>query len=322
MRAHCRGLGIVIYLLAFSSAHAELVDAVVATVDKDVILYSEILAVIGSELDNIRGLATSQREYDRRADELIEETLEEAIESKILLRQARKFAVEVSDEEIEERIDSLRAQYDSEEEFMADLQEVGESLSDFRERTRKQIMSQRLAYSKLRTIESEVVVSEADILEYYEENGQQFEREERVRMRQIFLRVTEDSEERAKARARLEVLREQIEAGADFESLAKIHSQTSGAEDGGIIGWQKRGDLVLALEEAVFALEAGGTSQVVETKFGVHLLRVDVREAAGVIPLEEVRLRIEPQIRARAAEERYETWLADLRKRSRVRIFL
>lgn len=321
VRGWMLGLGMS-FLACSMSARAELFDAVVATVDKDVILYSEILAVIGSELTNLRTTATSQSEYDRRAKELVEGTLEEAIESKILVREARKYSVEVSDDEIEERIDSLRAQYDSEEEFMADLQEVGESLSDFRERTRKQIMAQRLAYSKLSSLEDEVSVTEEEILQFYQDNQEGFERPEKIYVRQIHFRVSRDSDERAEVRARLEQLRVDIEAGSDFEELAKRYSQAPGAEEGGIIGWQKRGDLRAELEDAVFALEVGGTSQVVDTPFGVHLLRLDDREAAGVATLDEVRLQIEPVIRSRAAEERYRTWLADLRKRSRVRIFL
>lgn len=303
-------------------AQAEFVDAVVATVDREVILYSEIVSVIGVELENIRNSSQSQREYDRRADVLVKATLEEAIESKILLREARKFSVVVSDEEVEERVDSLRDRYESDEEFMAELQAAGESLSDFRDRTRKQVMSQRLAYSKLVSLESEIVVSESEILLYYQDNKARFEHPERVRVRQIFLLAGEEPKERARARARLEVLRDEIEAGADFEDLARLHSEAPGAEEGGIIGWQQRGELVVELETAVFSLPENVTSDVVETRRGVHLLQVDDREDAGIADLEEVRSMIEPQIRSAAAEERYRVWLADLRKRSKVRIFL
>lgn len=300
----------------------ELVDAVVATVDKEVILYSEIISAIGSELKNIRNSSSSQGEYDRRTDKLVRESLEKAIESKILLREARKFSVQVDDEEVESRIDSLRGNYDNEEEFMAALRDVGESLSDLRERTRKQSMAQILAASKLRSLEDEIVVSEDSILQYYQDNRKEFESPERVRIRQIFLLARESTDERSIALARLEALREEIEAGADFEDMARLHSQAPGAEEGGIIGWQQRYDLVPILDEAAFSLQEGGTSRVLESPRGVHLLRVDEREEAGVAPFEQVRLSIEPRIRADLAKDRYEKWLGDLRKRSSVRIFL
>ena len=304
------------------STHADLVDAVVATVDKEVILRSEIVYSIRSELDNIRATSTSQREYDRRAEKLIRDTLEEAIESKILLREARKFSIEVSDEEIEATIDKLRSNFDSEEEFMEAIQAAGQSLSDLRERTRKQKMAQYLAGSKRRLLEEEIIVSEGDILQYYEDHKQDFERPERVRVRRIFLPAGRETQERANARAQLERLREQIEAGAEFEELARLHSQGPDAELGGLIGWQQRNDLNPALDEAAFALPVGGTSDVIETRGGVLLLRVDGREEKSFAPLDEVRMTIEPQIRAEAARVRYQKWLGDLRKRSRVRIFL
>lgn len=297
-----------------------LVDAVIATVDKEVILYSEIVIVVSTELENIRNTATSQSDYDRRADELIRDYLEEAIESKILLREARKFPIEVTDEWVEKQIDSIRSNYGSEEEFIT--QAAGGSLSDLREWIRKQRMAQILASTKLRLLGEEIIVSEGDILQYYEDHKQDYERPERVRVRRIFLLASQETEERAKARARLERFREEIEAGAEFEELAKRHSQGPDAELGGLVGWQQRGDLKPALDEAVFSLPIGGTSDVIETLGGVLLLRVDERQEQSHKPLEEVRLEIEPEIRAQAAQKRYQKWLDDLRKRSRVRIFL
>jgi len=303
------------------ATQAELVDAVVATVGKEVILYSEIVSSIGSELEKIRSTSTSQSEYDRRADKLIDDTLEEAIESKILLREARKFSIEVSDDEIETQIDALRSTFNSDEEFMAAVQAAGESLSDLRERKRKQQMARIVSVIKLNSFLDEIIVSEEDILQYYQDHRKEFERPERIRVRQIFLPAGRDAEERASVQARLQALRDEIDAGADFEELAKLHSQALGAEEGGIVGWQKRGDLVPVLDAAAFALQAGATSEVVEARYGFHLLHVDEREEKHFAPLDEVRMTIEPQIRAEAADARYQKWLGDLRKRSRVRIF-
>jgi peptidyl-prolyl cis-trans isomerase C len=84
----------------------------------------------------------------------------------------------------------------------------------------------------------------------------------------------------------------------------------------------ERGDLVEALETPAFALETGELSSVIETEFGFHLLMAEERQAAGVPSLEELRTEIEPRLRERYAEERYRKWMDELRKRSRVRVFL
>ncbi len=300
----------------------ELVDEVVATVDKEVILYSEIVSVIGSELKNIQETSTTQSDYDRRTNILIRDALEEAIESRILLDEARKLSVQVPDEDVEERISELRDSYDNEEEFLAALRDAGESLSDLREKTRNQIMARYSAQSKLMALEEEIVVSEDSILQYYQDNMDEYERPERVRVRQIFLLSRPSTDERERALARLEELRIEIEAGADFAELAKLHSQAPGADKGGIIGWQERGDLVPVLDEPAFSLQVGVTSEVLQTAGGVHLLRVDEHQEVSHATFEEVRLTIEPEIRTKLAEDRYYKWLGDLRGRSRVRIFL
>jgi peptidyl-prolyl cis-trans isomerase SurA len=309
------------FLLGGGVVGAELVDAVAATVGNEVILYSEIIAQIQSSLDDLRRTAPSREAFESQADALVLQTLEEAIESKILLREALLLGIQVTNEEVDASIEQFRRELGSNEAFMKALQDAGETLSDFRERQRKRLLAGRMYYGKLRDLEKQVIVTEADVAQYYEERRGEFERPEEVRVRQIFL-VARSEEDRAKAKARLELLREEIAAGADFAELAKAHSQAPGAEEGGIIGWLRRGDLVPELESAAFGLQKGEVSGVVETANGAHLLKVDERRDAGLRTLEQVRVDIEPLLRSQRAQERYDRWMEELRKRSRVRIFL
>lgn len=304
------------------SARAEIVDAIWASVDTEVILRSEIITEIGANLIELQRTAASAEAFDRQAQELISATLEQAIEGKILLREAQLFGIDVPDEEVEAHIDVFRKLYPSNEDFLQELAKAGETLSDFRTRSWKQLMAQRLARSKLNSLRSEVVVSETDVSQYYEDHEEQFMRPERVLVRQVFLRAGTDPAERAQARARLQTILEDLEAGADFNEVAQMHSQAPGAEEGGLVGWQQRGDLVKNLEEAVFALPEGGVTGILESPGGVHVMKADRREEAGLASLDEVRAEVEPLLRNRAAEERYRKWIEELRKRSRVRTFL
>lgn len=300
-------------------ARAELLDRIVATVDTEVILYSELRMEIQPVLDAMSRSGESGERFQRRAEKLV---LDQAVESKILLREAQLLGIEATDEEIERHIESFRELYPSNTDFLNELAAAGETLSDFRVRIRKRLLAQKMAVGKLRALEREAIISEAEVAQYYEDNKAQFMRPERIRVRQIFLKCGSDPEERAKTRARLEVLREELEAGADFAELAKAYSEAPGAEDGGMIGWQQRGDLVEALDTAVFALPEDGISPVVESRGGLHLMKVDQREASGIASLDEVRMELEPRLRSAYAEERYGKWMGELRKRSRVRIFM
>jgi parvulin-like peptidyl-prolyl isomerase len=141
-------------------------------------------------------------------------------------------------------------------------------------------------------------------------------------VRQIFLASAPGTPQRREAIERLRALRSDIEGGASFEELARDVSQAPGAQEGGIIGWVARGDLVAALEDAVFALQPGEVSGVVESANGAHLLKVDERQEAGSATFEDVRTDIEPVIRARKRDAVFGQWMDDLRERSRVRVFL
>ena len=75
------------------------------------------------------------------------------------------------------------------------------------------------------------------------------------------------------ALTQIETIKEEVEGGADFSALAQQHSDCPSAQRGGDLGSFGRGAMVPAFEEAAFALDAGGTSDVVETDFGFHLIQ-------------------------------------------------
>lgn len=311
----------VISALTSFYAAGEVIDAIVATVDREVILLSDVQAEIAPQIAELRETAVSQEEFTSETDRLIRETLEQQIERRVLLREALLLGITVDENRIEDRIEELRAMYASDDEFMKELALAGQTLSDFREQTRKSYLSQVMARSKMKEIEDRTVVSQQEIVEYYEEHLDEFSRPERVFIRQIFLRAR-TAEDREQARAKLENLKNELEAGADFGDLARTHSEMAGAEQGGVVGWHTRGELVKSLEDAVFALPAGGISDVIETPGGVTLIKVDQHEDADTPELDVTRTVIEPKVRQKKARAEYEVWLQELRRRSQVRVFL
>lgn len=300
----------------------ELVDTVAARVGQEVILLSEIRNTVGQAMREIRQNTGSQTEYERQVDSLMERTLNEMIDTKILYREALRNALNITDEAVERRVQAVRDRFDTEEEFMEYINEAGLTLSKIREDERKFTLAAAMLENKRQALADAIVIDEADITEFYEENEDEFVTPEQVRVRQIMMRARRDTPERAEARARLELLRDEILAGASFEELAKKYSQAPGAEDGGIIGWQKRGDLVPVLENAAFDLEIGGVSEVIGNQFGVYLLTIDDRKESGAITKEDARAQIEPYLRRQQVEDGLDRWLSDLRKLSNVRIYL
>jgi len=148
---------------------------------------------------------------------------------------------------------------------------------------------------------AQVEVADADVAEYYELNkDEQFTEPEQVRARHILVKVDPDATAEAKAAARkkAEDLLARVKAGEDFATLAKKSSDDPGsAAKGGDLGLFGRGAMTPAFEAAAFALEPGQVSDVVETPFGFHVIRVEEHPAGGVKPLEAVREQITQKLR-------------------------
>jgi len=307
-------------VLAQGQSQETIIDQIVASVDKDVILYTDLLNQVGRAVEDLRRTATSQQEFAEESNKLFSDALDNSIEQYLLAREARKYPkLAVSDKELDDQIEQIRKNENvPTEEFVV---RIGGSMSEFRERTRTNMLAARMSYVQTTEFEKDVSIAAQDVNDYYEEHIDEYQRPERVYVRQIFLRVRGDEAERAAAREKLEGIRQQILNGADFQEMAKQYSEISGAELGGAIGWQRRDELVEPLSSTAFSLPAGGVSEVLDTQFGVNLLKVDERENAGVTPLAEAALSIEETLRKEGADKKFQTWLQDLRKRSRVRVF-
>ncbi len=308
--------------LGAPAIQADIVDQVVANVDTEVILLSDIMAELGPQIADIRRDAPNEEAFNDALQEKIRATLDQAIENRILLREAQLAGLSVDDDTVEKRLEEYRKLYDTNEAFLRELEAAGETMSDLRSRLRKQMLSRTMAIRKMREFEDGVVVSESEVAQYYEDHKDDFRHPERDHVSQIFIASPAGSADRAVAKARLEQLRDEAVSGTEFEELAIEYSEAPGAEDGGIIGWVQRGDLVKPLEDAAFGLEPGQLSEVIETDSGFHLLTIDKKEAEGLATLDEARKEIGPLIRSQVAAERYQKWIDELKKRSRVRVFI
>lgn len=316
MKILTRSLALLALCAISGQAGAAIVDAVVATVGKEVILRSDIIQEMAPLMQDAQASA-SQTDPEK----VFRQVLDQAVERELLYREAQLSGMQVPDKAIEERAEKIIKRYDSRDAFMQMLEKAGQTMPDFRERLRKELMALSMSMNKHKEIEKEMSISESEVSQYYQDHKEEFSRPERVQTRRIFLDATAEPQVRKAAKARLEALREEIQLGADFGELAKKHSKGPEAESGGLIGWVKKGDLVEPLESAAFSLETGGVSPVLDTEFGVCILKAEAKEAAGMASFEEARSEIEPKLRAQSADERYKKWMTDLRKRSQVRLF-
>jgi len=153
----------------------------------------------------------------------------------------------------------------------------------------------------------EIKITDAEIENYYEQHADQYKHEEEVHARHILIKVEEGADDAAReaARKKAEALLAQIRGGADFAKLAEQNSDDPGsAKKGGDLGWFGRGRMVPEFEQAAFALKPEEISDLVQTKFGFHIIQVLERREAGTQTLENAHEEIEKTLASEQALEK------------------
>lgn len=145
-----------------------------------------------------------------------------------------------------------------------------------------------------------IELSDDELFEYYEANPEEFTQEEQVRARHILLQVGGDRTEQ-QAEEQMLVIRDRLEAGEDFATLATELSDDPGSKaQGGDLGFFGRGQMIGEFEEAAFSAVAGEVVGPVKTNFGYHLIQVEERRDAGRSSFAEA----QEQIRGRLSNQR------------------
>jgi len=222
--------------------------------------------------------------------------LDRMVEEELVVQQAqRDTTVKVTEQEVldavEQTYQNARKQFSSEVEFLAQLRAVGlGSVEEWRRQLaddqRRRILQDRLFEAlrqkgKLKPIPP----TDAQMREFWESNrAQQPKRPATVSFRQIVIKPQPDSAARARAYQLAESLLVVLRHGADFASIAKRFSaDTASREQGGELGWFRRGVMFKQFEDAAFRLRPGEISDVVETPFGFHIIRLERAQPAEIL---------------------------------------
>jgi len=123
---------------------------------------------------------------------------------------------------------------------------------------------------------------------------------------------------KADAKTKAEDLLKQVRDGGDFAALAKQHSACPSAPKGGDLGSQPRGAWVKPFEDAAFATRAGEVSDVVETQFGYHIIKVSEHKQAGMMPFEQVKDRLMNGLKGQKQKEFFQQYTEGLKKDARI----
>lgn len=201
--------------------------------------------------------------------------------------------------------------------YEKEIMVTAEELKEFFEKHREEFrIPEKIKVSYIRLdpkeFEKEVKVSPQEVKEYYEYNLDRFIEEEKVKARHILFRLKDGAskEEEEAVRKKAESVLKKAKEGKDFAELAKKYSEGPTKDKGGDLGWFSRGRMVKPFEKAAFDLGKGEVSDLVRTRFGYHIIKVEDKRPRRNRPLEEVKEEITKSLaKARAAELAHERGL-------------
>jgi foldase protein PrsA len=217
---------------------------------------------------------------------------------------AEELGIEVTDEEIDKRLDELKQQFFNGDEKKYEAELAKQGLSD--EQVRNDIRARLLSEKIYKEVTKDVKVTDEAIGDYYEKNKGQFETPATRNVRHILV----------KGKAQADDLYRQLRNGGDFAALAKEFSQDPASKDQGGKFEAQKGATVPPFDRTAFSLETGELSEPVKTQFGWHIIEaVSAVKPKSTRALSEVEGDIRQQLLQQEQNEAMNKWVEDLRER-------
>ena len=276
---------ILISLLIYLAFHpmagdAKVVDRIIAIVNDDVITLGDLNKLV---IDRARELEAtynfSPKEAREKAESERRNLLQQMIDQLILVYEARRQGITVTEPEIQEYLNAIKSQagISSDEEFVKELRKQGYTLREYRDEVRKRIMADKLLTQELA---GKTEVSDEEVERFYQEHKDQIKSasEEKIHLRHIFIKLPFSDEERRKAHERAVEAYKKLNSGEKFESVAQSYSDSKQIK----LGSFKAQELQMLnpdIYSAALKLKPGEYSKPIESPTGYHIIRLDSRSS-------------------------------------------
>lgn len=301
-----------------STARAETVDRIVANVNGEIILYSEVqnqLTLIEKYTQNAELADPEKRKQAERdiLDGLVREKLAEA--------EAKRLKIVVTDSEVEGTLNHIvEENHTTLPQFEVVLKAGGQTVDKFRDRIRKDLERNRLMD---RTLKSKITISDKQVEDFLNSpDGSNLTASRRIRLGLIAFPVDKGGKPADIEKTGHEVL-DKIKSGADFSDMARQYSKGVAAKEGGDIGYMAPDELAPFISQAIRGLQKGGVSDLVKGPGGFYILKVVDVETKKLDPTDpNSRERVRKYLFDKEVNRRFEEWVHDLESKAFIQISL
>lgn len=235
--------------------------------------------------------------------------LDYLIENELIIQEAKKKGIKVSDKEVEKQVNQMKKMFSSEAEFDSMLERQNTTLDKFKKRVKEDLLMNKVTQPLYKGLK----VSDEEAKDYYEKNKTLFQESAKVHLRQIVLGTKDKAEE----------ILSKLKDGQDFSEVVKKNSiDAPTREKGGDLGWKTEQDISKDLKDAAFALEVGGISDVIKTESGYVIIKVEDKQPMKQLSFEESKEQIEQTLMEQKKSEKQKKWVAKLKKKANIKKFI
>jgi peptidyl-prolyl cis-trans isomerase SurA len=289
---------------------SEIIERVVAIVDEEAILLSELRQQAAPFLKQVLSDATTDAQRKERVQTLYKQLLDQMVNQKLIQQTANEMKITVSKTEVDQAIANVRQQNNLDEKaFWEAVRTQGYTPEQYRQDIRKQLISLKVTNQRVR---SRANVSDEEIRERYEQNLRQARRALRFRAAHVYFELSPaaSATEVRNVRQTAEEVRAQL-TPANFDTTVEKYS-------GGDLGWLSQGDLPEALEQALLNLAVQQISQPVRGPSGYHIFILRERQSGSqsMPSFEETRGAIQQKLMEEAMARQQKLFLEQIRRKA------
>ena len=270
-----------------ATPHAAELDKIIAVVDEDIIMRSELDQLVDKARSDIR-----RRGSEPPPDSVIQrQVMERLILQKLQLQLAARTGVKVTEEALDKAIEDIAKKNNlTNEKFREILASEGYEFSAFREDIRKEILLSRLRREE---VDKRVQVSDREIDNYISNQKSSLGDDAEYNVSHILIEVPSGATEREQraARAKAEEALARLNKGEDFRQVAVSMSDGADAIEGGELGWRKLTEIPSLFADTVREFQVGQISGVITSSSGFHIVRLEGRRDGDTIIVEQTKVR-------------------------------
>jgi peptidyl-prolyl cis-trans isomerase C len=258
---------------------------------------------------------------EAKLEEIKNEILENLISQELLYQKSQGKGIKVEKEAVAAQLTSLKQRFPDEAGFKKALGEMNLTEAAIKAKVERVIAIQKLVDVE---IAQKVTISEKEKKAFYDAHPEFFREPEQIKASHILIKVnpSADESQRATAKGKIEKVQEKLKKGEDFAALAKEFSEGPSNVKGGDLGYFRRGQMVKPFEAAAFALKPNEVSDIVETQFGYHLIKLADKKPEKILGYEEVKEKLAQHLSQQKTQKEVELYIEKLKQSAKIEKFL